>query len=159
MTAPKVMQKATRIVARRLRANATGAEVRLWKMLRQLPASGTHFRRQVPIGPYVADFACLASRLVIEIDGSQHARGGRAARDETRSKWLEREGFKVIRFWNNDIVENRQAVLNSIYAAMYGSIDTEVVRLKHERRRRPIKNADHPAPVRVAHRPSPSRGG
>jgi very-short-patch-repair endonuclease len=128
-------------------------------MLRQLPASGTHFRRQVPIGPYIADFACLALRLVIEIDGSQHARGSRAARDEARSKWLEREGFKVIRFWNNDIFKDREAVLNSIYAAMYGSIDSDVVRLKHDRRRGPIKNANHPTPVRVARRPSPSRGG
>jgi len=159
MTAPKVVEKSRRLVARRLRANATGAEVRLWKMLRQLPASGTHFRHQVPIGPYVADFACLALRLVIEIDGSQHARGSRAARDEARSKWSEREGFKVIRFWNNDIFEDREAILNSIYAAMYGSIDSEVVRLKHEPRRRPIKNVNHPTPVRVAHRPSPSRGG
>ncbi|MEZ5889493.1 MAG: endonuclease domain-containing protein [Xanthobacteraceae bacterium] len=159
MTASKVATTSRRLVARRLRANATDAEVQLWKMLRQLPASGTHFRRQVPIGPFVADFACLALRLVIEIDGSQHAQGSRATRDEARSKWLEREGFKVIRFWNNDIVEDREGVLNSIYAAMYGSIDSEVVRLKHERRRKPTKNANHPTPVRVAHRPSPSRGG
>lgn len=156
MTALKAVDKPRRLAARRLRANETSAEVRPWKMLRQLPVSGTHFRRQVPIGPYIADFACLASRLVIEIDGSHHALKSRASRDQTRTKWLESEGFKVLRFWNNDIVDNGEAVLNSIYAAMYGSVDAEAVRFKHQRRG-PIK--DHPTPVRMAHRPSPSRGG
>lgn len=69
---------------------------------------------------------------------------------------MEGEGFKVLRFWNNDIVDNGEAVLNSIYAAMYGSVDAEAIRFKHQRHT-PIK--DHPTPVRMAHRPSPSRGG
>jgi very-short-patch-repair endonuclease len=128
-------------------------------MLRQLPVSGTHFRRQVPIGPYVADFACLASRLVIELDGSQHARQDRAARDGTRTAWLEREGFKVLRFWNNDIVDNREAVLSSIYFALYGPFDSEVMVLKHKRHRKPVNTLEHPTPARVARRPSLSRGG
>ncbi|MGD0023731.1 MAG: endonuclease domain-containing protein [Xanthobacteraceae bacterium] len=143
-----------RASARRLRLSATETEVLLWKRLRTIETAGTHFRRQVPIGPYIADFACMAARLVIELDGSQHNTDTRRAKDETRTRWLESEGYRVIRFWNNDLVHNMDGVLETVNAALYGSRDAELHPLKHKRRRRP-----HPTPARFARRPSPSRGG
>ena len=71
--------------AKRLRDATTAAEDSLWRRLRRFPVSGTHFRRQVPIGPYVADFACMAARLIIEVDGSQHGRDDLRKRDEGRT--------------------------------------------------------------------------
>jgi very-short-patch-repair endonuclease len=126
----------------------------LWRQLRTLETKGTHFRRQVPIGAYVADFACMASRLVIESDGSQHGEAANRAYDETRTRFLRDEGYKVLRFWNNDIVENLDGVLETIYSTLYGSRDAETVVLRHSRR---LKN--HPTPARSTRRPSPSRGG
>jgi len=153
-----------RRTARRLRANTTDAEVRLWRALRRLSLSGSHFRRQVPVGPFVADFACLAARLIIEIDGSQHAAPDGVARDMTRTQWLAAEGYTVLRFWNNEINGNIEGVLTAIYAALYGSMDAEPQILRHERSRRPngVAKVDHPTPPRQAsltRRPSPSRGG
>jgi very-short-patch-repair endonuclease len=156
--------KFRRATARRLRANQTDAEILLWRHLRKLETKGTHFRRQVPIGPYVADFACLASRLIVELDGSQHADKPNIAKDEVRTRWLEAEGYRVLRFWNNDLTENLDGALETIYAALYGSRDAQPVTLKHERRLK-----DHPTPARhsasktrvnalTARRPSPSRG-
>ncbi|TMJ05146.1 MAG: endonuclease domain-containing protein [Alphaproteobacteria bacterium] len=140
-----------RETARRLRASSTAAEILLWRKLRLLETKGTHFRRQVPIGPYVADFACLASRLVIEIDGSQHGDEPNRLRDENRTRWLESEGYRVVRFWNNDITQNPAGVLDLIYAALYGSRDTEPKVLKHRRKRgftppRRASRADPPPP-------------
>ena len=109
-----------RVSARRLRAKATETEVLLWKRLRTIGTEGTHFRRQVPIGPYVADFACLAARLVIELDGSQHNTERRKAKDQVRTRWLESEGYRVIRFWNSDLAHNIDGVLETVYAALYG---------------------------------------
>jgi very-short-patch-repair endonuclease len=143
-----------RATARRLRLNTTGAEKLLWQRLRTFETSGTHFRRQVPIGPYVADFACLAARFVIELDGSQHGLESERTKDEARTRWLEAEGYRVIRFWNNDIVENLDGVLDTIHAALYGSREDNPVLIKHLRRERL-----HPTPARAARRPSPSRGG
>jgi very-short-patch-repair endonuclease len=148
-----------RQTARRLRHNATEAERKLWRALPTFETKGTHFRRQVPIGSYVADFACMAARLVVEIDGSQHGEEERRLRDETRTRWLENEGYRVIRFWNNDIVQNPEGVLDVIYAALYGSRDAEPKPMKHERKRIEVADAVHPTPARFARRPSPSRGG
>jgi len=149
------MMKFRRATARRLRANETGAEQSLWRELRKLETEGTHFRRQVPIGPYIADFACLASRLVIELDGSQHGTEPIKARDDARTRWLESEGYRVLRFWNNDLIENLEGVMETIYAPLYGSRDAEPMALTHVHRRKV-----HPTPARhTARRPSPSRGG
>ena len=148
------MNKFRRATARRLRANQTGAEMKFWRQLQKLETNGTHFRRQVPIGPYVADFACLASRLVIELDGSHHGETTTKGRDDSRTRWLESEGYRVLRFWNNDLDENSDGVLQTIHAALYGSPDSEPVALKHSRRLKV-----HPTPARSARRPSPSRGG
>src|SRR5262249_10564105 len=95
-----------RNTAKRLRETLTAAEALLWRRLRRFPVAGTHFRRQVPIGPYVADFACMAARLIIEVDGSQHGRDDLLKRDEARTRWLEAEGYRVLRFWNNDLTNN-----------------------------------------------------
>jgi very-short-patch-repair endonuclease len=151
---PTSINKFRRATARRLRANQTGAELTLWRELRRLETKGTHFRRQVPIGSYVVDFACLASRLIIEIDGSQHGEEPNKSNDKARTRWLETEGYRVQRFWNNDLTDNIDGVMETIYAALYGSRDTEPKPLKHERRLK-----DHPTPARTAPRPSPSRGG
>src|SRR5262245_36421912 len=112
-----------RATARRLRLNATDAEARLWRHLRRIPIAGTHFRRQVPIGPYVADIACMAARLIIEVDGSQHGDEANLVRDEARTRWFASKGYRVIRFWNNDLTTNMEGVLEAIYAAVHGSRD------------------------------------
>ena len=148
-----------RATARRLRAKATGAERKLWRYLRQMPAHGTHFRRQVPVGPYVADFACLASRLIIEVDGSQHGATKNERRDEIRTRWLQSEGHRVLRVWNDDVTENIGGVMEAIYAALHGSTMAEPNVLKHQRRGRAMPMINHPTPARPARRPSPSRGG
>jgi very-short-patch-repair endonuclease len=132
---------------------ATDAESRLWRHLKQSPILGTHFRRQVPIGPYVADFACMAARLVIEIDGSQHGLPQNSESDAARTRWLKSEGYRVLRFWNNDVSKNMDGVLEAIHAAIPGSLDLDAQRLKHGRRPRGAvtpprraKRADPPPP-------------
>jgi very-short-patch-repair endonuclease len=159
MTKRPTIDTFRRATARRLRANATNAEAIVWRHLRTLETDGTHFRRQVPIGPYVADFACLAARLTIEIDGSHHGEAPNTTRDDERTRWLAAQGYRVIRFWNNDIAQNPEGVLDVIYAALYGSRDAEPRTLKHKRKRAGTEDADHPTPARSARRPSPSRGG
>jgi very-short-patch-repair endonuclease len=98
--------------ARELRRNPTDAERRLWRHLRQRQLDGHRFRRQVPIGPYVADFVCLERRLIVEVDGGQHA--VEADRDEVRTAWLEGQRFSVLRFWNNDVLGETEGVLEAI---------------------------------------------
>jgi very-short-patch-repair endonuclease len=90
--------------ARLLRKNQTDVEQLLWKHLRNRQLYNYKFRRQFPIEPYVADFVCLELKLIIELDGGQHA--SRIDYDDQRSLFLEQRGFKVIRFWNNDVIKN-----------------------------------------------------
>jgi very-short-patch-repair endonuclease len=90
----------------------------------------------VPIGPYVADFACMAARLVIEVDGSQHGDAVVKVYDDARTQLLEREGYRVIRFWNNDLIENIEGVLETIHAALHGSRDSDPGMLRHKRRKK-----------------------
>jgi very-short-patch-repair endonuclease len=104
-----------RKAAKALRENTTTAEDMLWRHLRRIEVKGSHFRRQVPIGPYIADFACLKKRLVIEVDGSQHGNDVDSRRGEVRTRWLNSEGYRVIRFWNNDVIDKTEAVLEAIY--------------------------------------------
>src|SRR5438067_8513151 len=101
-----------------LRDRQQPAEKYLWQALRQLPVQGSHFRRQVPIGPYIVDFACLAARLIIELDGGQHSRDDVAAQDRKRQLWLEAEGYRVLRFWNSDLGDNLEGVVETILAAL-----------------------------------------
>ena len=90
----------------------TEAEQRLWSALRRRQLDGLRFRRQVPLGGFIVDLACYDARLVIELDGGQHAES--EAEDAARSQWLEERGFRVLRFWNNDIFENLEGVLEVI---------------------------------------------
>jgi len=87
-------------IARRLRRESTNAESRLWLVLRDRRLAGYKFRRQRPIGPYIADFVSIQYRLIIEVDGSQHAD---SESDERRTAWLERRGWQVLRVWNNEV--------------------------------------------------------
>ena len=100
--------------ARSLRRDATEAEKRLWRHLRQPPFKQHHFRRQATIGLNVADFASHHLRIVIEVDGGQHS----ASADEVRTRYLEAKGYRVLRFWNNDVLQNMPGVLTAIDAAV-----------------------------------------
>ena len=106
-----------RTFARSMRREPTEAERKLWWHLRhRLLVEGTHFRRQVQIGPYLADFACHRSKLIVEIDGGQHAE--RAVQDAARTLRLEAEGYRVLRFWNNDVLSNIEGVLTVIQSTL-----------------------------------------
>lgn len=100
--------------ARHLRQQATNAEQRLWHHLRAHRLAGLKFRRQLPINGYIADFACTSARLVIELDGGQHAELAHAAADTRRTKTLESAGFTVVRFWNDDVLARTDQVLEEI---------------------------------------------
>jgi very-short-patch-repair endonuclease len=91
----------------------TDAEIRLWSRLRRKQLEGFRFRRQHPLGPYVVDFFCAATRLIVEVDGGQHAEDG-----EARTNWLEARGYRIIRFWNNDVLANTEGVLSTILDAL-----------------------------------------
>jgi very-short-patch-repair endonuclease len=92
-----------------LRRKPTDAEHKLWLICRSLRSLGFHFRRQAPIGPYVADFVWYRGKLVIEVDGGQHENAERH-RDQRRTRWLESEGYHVVRFWNNDLLRSPASV-------------------------------------------------
>jgi very-short-patch-repair endonuclease len=124
-----------RAAAKRLRANATPHERILWRALKELPMAGTHFRRQAPLGPYVVDFLCPAAHLVIELDGGHHTEDETAKRDHERQRWLEQEGYRVVRFWNSEITGDLTADLERIYTELHGSRDAKVEPMKHRRRR------------------------
>jgi 2-isopropylmalate synthase len=97
--------------ARKLRRTMTEPERRLWSVLRDRRLQGLKFRRQAPIGPYIVEFLCLKHRLVIEADGSQHADSGS---DRRRDAWLEANGYRVRRFWNHEVMTERQSVIDTI---------------------------------------------
>jgi len=100
--------------ARRLRRNLTDVERKLWQRLRRDQLNGLNFRRQHPVGPYVLDFYCPSIRLAIELDGGQHTFDRQRRHDERRTRWLEANGIKLLRFWNNDVTDNLSGVLESI---------------------------------------------
>ncbi|MBD9436873.1 endonuclease domain-containing protein [Pseudoxanthomonas sp. PXM03] len=93
--------------ARELRRDMTLAERRLWSVLKDRQLDGFRFRRQHPVGPYIADFACLEAGVIIEVDGGQHMD---AASDRTRDAFLHGEGFRTLRFWNNEVMANLEGV-------------------------------------------------
>ncbi len=105
----------TKTFARRLRRASTEAEKTLWGILRDRRFVDHKFRRQVPIGPYIVDFVCFEARLIVELDGSQHAEN---ARDRLRDDWLARDGYRVLRLWNNDLTDNRDGVLTAVWHAL-----------------------------------------
>jgi len=121
--------------ARSLRSRMTDAERKLWSALRDRRFANFKFRRQVPLGPFIADFVCYDARLIVEVDGGQHAE---SRSDERRDRWFAANGFVVRRFWNNDVLTNLEGVLISILETLHGRT---------------------PHPDRAARgRPSPTRG-
>jgi very-short-patch-repair endonuclease len=123
----------TLMTAQRLRRELTDAERKLWSALRNRQVEGAKFRRQQPIGPFIADFVCQEHRLIVEADGGQHS--GSIA-DDRRTGFLEGKGYRVLRFWNNDILSNFDGVVQVIAAAL---------------------STPHPAQAALES-PSPSRG-
>jgi very-short-patch-repair endonuclease len=123
--------------AKDLRKQMTDAEYRLWYFLRAHRFGGVKFKRQVPVGRFIADFACFDRRLIIEVDGGQHAE---SARDARRDAWFLDQGFRVLRFWNNDVLKNTRGVLEAISTAL---VEAE---------------EKHPSPGSLRSPPSPTRG-
>jgi len=105
--------KASTTKSRQLRSNMTDAERKLWTVLRMRQLEGRRFRRQVPIGPYIVDFVCLEARLIIEVDGGQH-NATQLEHDVARDRWLSSQHFRVLRFWNNDVMANMDGVAERI---------------------------------------------
>jgi methylmalonyl-CoA mutase cobalamin-binding domain/chain len=110
---PKLLER-----ARELRQDATDAEQLLWKLLRNRSLNNAKFRRQHPIGPYILDFYCNEAKLAVELDGSEHLEEKQANYDAERTKNLEAEGIQVLRFWNNDVLNNTQTVLEKLWLAV-----------------------------------------
>ena len=127
------VEKFKRSQARRLRHALTDVEYQLWQLLRSRRRAYTKFRRQVPLGPWVVDFVSFEQMLVIEADGSQHAD---SARDQIRDADLRKRGFRILRFWDNDIFTNADGVLQQIMNTIEQS----------------------PSPRGLRPRPSPTRG-
>jgi very-short-patch-repair endonuclease len=112
-----IVPPTNRVLAKSMRRAMTEAEFRLWWCLRKPGIEGLRFLRQCPIGPYIVDLPCPQKRLIVEIDGAQHGYHGQQTADAARTKWLERSGYRVIRFWNNEIMSNVQGVCDAIIAA------------------------------------------
>ena len=104
------MKKELTTLARALRNDATEAEKHLWYVLRRKNL-GVKFRRQAAIGGYIVDFVCFGKQLVVEVDGGQHAEN---QQDTVRDEWLGKEGFEVLRFWNHEVLGNRESVVEKI---------------------------------------------
>jgi very-short-patch-repair endonuclease len=109
--------------ARQLRRAMTNAERKLWWHLRRLPNPDAHFRRQATIGPYYADFACHHHRLVIEVDGSGHGEDQQIAADTRRTEFLNARGYRVLRFWNNEVFNQIEGVMTTIHQALVAAAD------------------------------------
>ena len=101
--------------ARKLRNNLTEVEKYIWQELR-LHNFGVKFRRQAVIGRYIVDFVCFERKLIVEIDGGQHAD---SQEDKVREQWLSDQGFQILRFWNSEVLENREGVLQKIYECLH----------------------------------------
>jgi very-short-patch-repair endonuclease len=139
--------------ARRLRRNATIAEQRLWYRLRSRSLYGMKFVRQEPIGPYIVDFVCREQRLIIEVDGGQHAE---SERDLVRDQWLREHKYRVLRFWNNDVIQNTDGVLEAI-AEVLGTSPSP--RLRGEGRGEGALPQAQTWGEAPSSRPSPPKGG
>jgi very-short-patch-repair endonuclease len=105
------MSEKKTLISRKLRNNSTEAEKKLWYFLRSYRKQGIKFRRQQPIGFYYPDFVCLEKKLVVELDGGQHFQ---SKSDKIRDAWFKKEGFTVLRFWDNEVFENIEAVVEKI---------------------------------------------
>ena len=105
-------------LARQLRQAETETEHIMWSWLRNRQINGAKFRRQQPLGVYCLDFVCFEKMLVVEIDGSQHANPTTLEKDQERTRWLETQGFRVLRFWNSDVKNNPDGVIVKIKEAL-----------------------------------------
>jgi very-short-patch-repair endonuclease len=103
-------------LAKKLRKNQTDAENALWYYLRGRRMTGCKFRRQHPVGPFIVDFVCLERNLIVEVDGGQHAT--QVDEDESRTTYLGSQGYRVLRFWNNEVLTEVENVLEVIYRAL-----------------------------------------
>ena len=121
------------------------AERLLWRRLQDRQLAGFKFRRQVPIGPYIVDFVCFAARLVIEVDGGQHAM---SPADVRRDRWFAAQGFRLLRFWNNEVLDNLDGVLRTI-------ADVLAVEPPHPN---PLPQGERENPAMATANPSPSTG-
>jgi very-short-patch-repair endonuclease len=106
------------VLVRQLRHRQTDAEAKLWANLRARRFKRVKFRRQQPIGNYIVDFITFENKLIIEVDGGQHNETSNIDQDMQRTLFLEGEGYQVIRFWNNDVLENIEGVMFKIYEAL-----------------------------------------
>jgi len=105
--------------AKAMRHDMTGPERKLWKALRwRVPVEGTHFRRQVSLGPYIADFCSYGAKIVIEVDGDQHGTVQAGEQDAIRTAFMEAQGYRVLRFSNRDVMLHIDIVLDTIAAAL-----------------------------------------
>jgi len=114
-----VKNKRLSSLAKSLRKNQTQAERLVWSFLKAKQVDGLKFKRQAPIGNYIADFVCFDAKLIIEIDGGQHS--SETSKDFKRTGWLQSQGFKVLRFWNNDVLRNTDAVMTMIWENAAGT--------------------------------------
>ena len=132
-----------RLRARALRNNPTDAERFLWRQLRFWQLDGHKFRRQQPLGKYIVDFVCLERRLIIELDGGQHAEHGEY--DAERDAWLRDQGFSVLRFWNDEVLKNIESVKERIYEKLKS---TPFLNPSPQGGRKPIAGKKHPVQER-----------
>ena len=114
--------------ARTLRREMTEAEMRLWQTLRLRQTEGYRFRRQVPIGRFIADFVCHAARLIVEIDGGQHDL--LSEEEVNRTQFLEGQGYRVLRFWNNEVLNNPEGVRSAIAENLHRVTPTQALPLE-----------------------------
>lgn len=105
--------------ARKLRQEQTDAEKWMWYVLRNRRLGGFKFRRQYPVGPYVLDFLCFDKKLAVELDGGQHNMPDQRARDEARSRFIAEQGIRVLRFWNHDVLQDTEVVLQVIWESLH----------------------------------------
>jgi very-short-patch-repair endonuclease len=115
------MRKPSVSQARLLRRNSTDAERVLWWYLRSRQPAGAKFRRQEPIGRYIVDFCCVEHKLIVEVDGGHHAEDRQEEYDRERTAYLERCGYRVLRFWNTEVFGETEGVLGVIWEAIVGS--------------------------------------
>jgi very-short-patch-repair endonuclease len=143
--------------AKSMRSEITDAERVLWMQLRAHRLDGLRFRRQTPIGRCIVDFVCHECRLIVELDGGQHAD---SPHDVMRDRWLESKGYRVLRFWNSDVFTNREGVLETIVSAVRGTLTFP---LKGEvdatQQRREESTPQTPAPGATPLPDPPAQGG
>lgn len=127
--------------ARQLRNSPTEPEFEMWQLLRARRLCGFRFNRQVMIGPFICDFACRSERLIVEIDGASHLQDH--VYDRRRTEFLQAKGYRVIRFWNSEVMENPEGVANRILSHLRHTPSPNPSRSREGSQRRPAKAGQH----------------